>query len=359
MELKGPEEAVVETEVSYNVVVEPHVEAEFQWQLFPEGQAGEREELFAIKKAKGPSFTVVFKAPGTYKLVVSITSPEGSARSERTITVKEASKKPPTQKGMAPPPSQEKGEASVEVPQAPTVFAVGKEFSLMAAGDVTGDGRADLILGRTDSPNVALLAGEGDGHFRNLGSFSVGILPERLLAADLTGNSLADVIAINWSKRMASLLIAVRGRLLPPRPLWLPNGAWDVVVDQLNDNPGLELVWLTHSGPRVWSFSTNGSLIEWAKPPKGLSFVMVAPPPYVWADMDSDGEQELVFYSANPGEIEMMKLGTESPITLAVTPTGHPLDQIDAADVDGDGITDLLGLDSSGNLYVWFLSDKR
>lgn len=229
-------------------------------------------------------------------------------------------------------------------------------FTLIGAGDLDGDGFADLLAASPRSTLVSLFVGQGDGRFEPVGEVGIGVVPERLLVADFNGDALGDIVAVTWADRNAKLLLS-RGQfqLAPPISIGIPYGAWDVQVGQLNDHLGWELVWFTQRGPVVWSFTRQGQVMEWMSPPAGLSFVMLVPSPYVWTDVDADQSLDLVYYSHNPGELYLRwNGGTDLPIGF--TPNQVPLHHLVAADVDGDGVPDILGLGNQGEIYIWRLN---
>ncbi|MFE7135533.1 FG-GAP-like repeat-containing protein [Streptomyces sp. NPDC057638] len=76
----------------------------------------------------------------------------------------------------------------------------------LAAGDVTGDGRADLVAITRDTANLVLYpsTGAGFGDARTLGTSGWGSV-KNLAAGDFTGDGKADVVATNETSGQLSL----------------------------------------------------------------------------------------------------------------------------------------------------------
>lgn len=221
----------------------------------------------------------------------------------------------------------------------------------LGAGDLDGDGRADLVTVEAGGHEILLFRGNGDGTFSRLGTINIGFRPDRILVADFAANGLADVIVISWALRKAVLYVSC-GPFAFERPtgIGLPQGGTEVWADPLNDHPGSELVWVISGQPVVWSFTAKGQVIEWKTPPDRLTAVALPSPPYVWADLNADGMTELVYYKHNPGELVLIRDSLH--IEIGITPGRVSLLQLAAADVDGNSRVELIGLDGTGRVHV-------
>ncbi len=375
VEIHGPSKAKVGQTVVYKAAAKPTESAEvlgFLWEV-------RDEKGKVIVLGEGVDFWFIPDEPGIYSITLRAVGPAQQPLKEAALTLEVTPVKVTEAEDKETSLPSEKREPS-DTSSSPQGNTLGSKtegvvadgfvavnlsippsfsFNLIAAGDINGDGKADLVLGSTNLTTVTLFQGLGNGQFHEVGSLSLGLRPEELVVADLNSNMYADILAVNWSLNRAVLLLANKDfQFSSPRLIWPPNGAWDVFAHQLDETPGSELVWITKEGVIVWSFTIFGSVLEWAHPPRELSFVMMTAPPYVRTDFDNDGALELVFYSNNPGEIECLDT-TNTPIVLAVTPAGMSLLDLAVTDLEGDGIKDLLALSSEDTVYIWKLGEEK
>jgi hypothetical protein len=77
-------------------------------------------------------------------------------------------------------------------------FPVGSAPHAVAAGDVDGDGRADLAVANKDSWEVHVLYGDGGGDFAGLQVVALPIKPTDVSLVDLDGDLDLDLIASTY-----------------------------------------------------------------------------------------------------------------------------------------------------------------
>ncbi len=331
----------------------------------------------------GSDIGVTFGVEGVYQVTASLPTPEGEVLlGSRTIIVQAPNGRPPgtpppspVQHGGAPPPPPAPTPAPEEVqpeeestPQpAPSETTSTRSWGswsnpytlglanpkAIAVGDLDGDGRADLAVVDAGARSIRLFKALSDGEFEPKGQLELSFGPEKVLVAHFAGSGLADVLAVSFTARMALLWTSLAPfKLANPVKLGLPLGATDVWAWPLNEHPAFELVWTTLEGPRVWSLIGDGrSVVEWPTVPEGLA---LAPPSslYAWADLTGHGQPELVFCSLNPGEVFVL-LAPSKPVALGAIPAGVIPAGFAAGDINGDGLVDLMIVDTTGKVHIW------
>jgi hypothetical protein len=74
---------------------------------------------------------------------------------------------------------------------------VGANPSWIAAGDVSGDGKADIALANTGASTVSVLLGNGDGTFQPKTDYGCDNNPSSVAMGDVNGDGLLDVVTAN------------------------------------------------------------------------------------------------------------------------------------------------------------------
>jgi hypothetical protein len=77
----------------------------------------------------------------------------------------------------------------------------------LAAADVNGDGKADLVTAIPGSNSVRVLLGDGTGNFPQADSYTTGGNPVSVAMADLNGDGFPDIITANSADNTVSVLL--------------------------------------------------------------------------------------------------------------------------------------------------------
>ena len=192
-------------------------------------------------------------------------------------------------------------------PANPVTLALGHPASLLAAGDIDGDGRADLVVASEAAATAELLinvsAASGAPLFRSGGLLDLDTVPSSLLLADVSGDGLADLVALQR-------------------------------LDHETDLPMSLTVRVNVSSPRDTEFAPARRF------PTGYLANGVAA-----SDFDGDGRTDLAVSNAGSGTVTVLRNASVLTLNFSVDQTlaaRRGVTGLVAGDVDGDGRPDLV-----------------
>src|SRR6202140_627573 len=186
-------------------------------------------------------------------------------------------------------------------------FKVGGDPFAVAVGDFNGAGRQDLAVANSDSQNVSILLGNGDGSFGAAVNFPVGQNPVSIAVGDFNADGKQDLVVTC-------------------------SGSGDVWV-LLGDGTG--------------SFSPAAKLAAGSRPRS----VAVG-------DFNGDGKQDLAVANILSNDVSVLLGDGAGGFSLSVTlPVGQNPTSVAVADLDGDGKQDLIVANASSNSVSVFLGN--
>jgi hypothetical protein len=244
----------------------------------------------------------------------------------------------------------------------------------LAAGDLNGDGRDDLVVAAAGSDRVFVYLQHADGTFGLTPDYqgTVGIAPSAITLADVDGDGRLDIVVTNQFSGDVSVLrndpaapFAVEQRFRAGAGLYgmeqvngqlavdTFEGAAGVATGRFDEEHGTSLV-ITNSGANTVSLlpgTGDGGFLNAAL---SRTFGTGTGPTAVAAgDFNGDGHLDLAVLDRDSGTISVF-LGdghghftADGTLSAGNAPTG-----LAVADVNGDGIADLLVGNEFGDLLV-------
>jgi hypothetical protein len=187
-------------------------------------------------------------------------------------------------------------------------YGTGSEPYAVAVGDFNGDGKLDLVVPNVSATTVSILLGNGDGTFQSQSPYQAGYGPIAVGVADFNGDGKLDLAVVN-------------------------NG------NDSNGHPGTVTILL---GNGDGSFTT-GKTFNTGKGPDSVAI----------GDFNGDGKLDLALsdYNIARGNSIAVLLGKgDGTFRKYVSyPTGSAPEYVATADLNGDGILDLVTANELGN----------
>jgi hypothetical protein len=232
---------------------------------------------------------------------------------------------------------------------APVVLQIGDQaFPQLTAGDFNGDGRPDLVVVNQNVGGIGMLLNNGDGTFSD--PAQVAITPQTTpLVADVNGDGTLDVLVINSAGDI------LYRQAVPGRP-----GSFDPPITVNPGFPSRDIAWVpnTDQGPVLASVDARDnaiSLYAW----RSGSFVRLGslatgrlPAQIIAADLNGDGLTDLVVRNAADGTLSVyfgahfVRGDFIGPLDLRfVAPSFLPPLTLSA----GIGVSDVQAVDTTGS----------
>jgi hypothetical protein len=162
------------------------------------------------------------------------------------------------------------------------VYLVGQGTSSLAAADMNGDGKVDLICANAGDNNVMVLTNDGRGNFTIACTNCAGPSPGALVVADVNGDGKPDVISANSGPN--NTLTVLLNSPLPPSlafqvaPTNTLNFSWSAAWPgfELQQNSDLATTnWINVSGSTGTVAGVNQLVLP---PPAGNNFYRLVHP---------------------------------------------------------------------------------
>ena len=182
------------------------------------------------------------------------------------------------------------------LPGVPSPLVGSAPFSV-AAGDLNGDGRTDLVTANSGTNDVSVLFGQGNGTFAPAVSYAAGTNPVSIAIADLNGDGRLDLAVTNSvSNDVSVLLNQGNGTFAPAVNHGAGANPHSIAVADLDGDGKLDLVVVNQSNSTVGALFNQGNGTFSA--PVAYS-VGSTPQSVSAADLNGDGKPNLAITNIN------------------------------------------------------------
>lgn len=249
---------------------------------------------------------------------------------------------------------------------APT-FAAGAGPSRVSVVDLNGDGRPDMASVNSIDGDVSVFvnasAPGATTAFSAQQRFGVGGFAAALAAADINGDGRADLVVAKGGSGAVAVLLnttvagAAAASFAAAQSYSLPDMAVSVAVGDLNGDGKPDLAFgapQTGSVIVLLNATPTGTTSVTYRPP-GLFAAGAGAGPVAIADVDGDGRRDLVVGNAGTTTLSVLFNTTAPGATLPVFATQQAIDVgnkpefVAAGDLNGDGRPDLAVASAVGN----------
>jgi hypothetical protein len=213
----------------------------------------------------------------------------------------------------------------------------------VAVGDFNGDGIMDIAVSNAGCATVTVLLGNGDGTFTQSGVFNTasgaGDPPYSVAVGDFNGDGKLDLVTAGDQSDKISILIGNGdGTFQPHVDYPTSSTAWKVVTGDFNRDGHLDVAVAGADGDYVLLGNGDGTFL----PAVLYPFSPGASSPYMLtADVNGDGILDFVVPD-NAGTVAVMLGNGDGTFKAPVTyPTGGYSVAVAAADFRGTGVLDL------------------
>lgn len=226
-------------------------------------------------------------------------------------------------------------------------------LGFVAVGDFNGDGKLDIAASDSFNGAVRIFTGTGSGTFVEGPSYSTsGSFPEGIVAADFNQDGALDLAVINEdSDSITPLLNDGSGGFMPQTPVTTNSWGYELATADLNGDGSPDLVLAEPEadqfGVFLWDQTNNDFDIA-----ETDVVTTISPVGITLADVSADGFADIV--ATDDYENILVATGNGDGTFNAAVTLPSSLDLLDpvfynpdpwgiqVADVDGDGVADLV-----------------
>ena len=234
-----------------------------------------------------------------------------------------------------------------------------KGTNSVALGDLNGDGKLDVVAAHgafdDDPPElqrlrlVSVLYGRGDGRLGPSHEYEIGKPGDirgafSIAMGDLTGDGKPDVVTGNLDAKTVSVLVtSAQGTLEAPVNYALGREPWDVAVDDLNGDGKLDIATGNPNTVSILLNAGDGTFGATHEYPAGRGSWA-----FIVGDLSGDGRPDIATADRRRSTTTVLVNRGDGSFGAPIAyRTGAGPDTVAIGDVNGDGKTDVVSANGS------------
>lgn len=244
--------------------------------------------------------------------------------------------------------------------------STGRSPSDIATGDLNGDGRLDLAVTNTNDNTITILLGKGDGTFTSATTVVTSMAPVGIVAADFDGDGNLD-LASTYSYYSSGCVSVFHGNgdgsfvSTPGLAPYEPTSCYVAAAADVNQDGHIDLVVADYDNYRVYAYMGTGDGTFPITKTSAQSDNHYSPVGLTVGDFNGDGIIDYAAVSIMAGAISLGTGNGDGTFTLKNDSAlaGNPNSFIAAADLTGDGTSDIVSETGTGALGTFLSSASQ
>jgi hypothetical protein len=210
----------------------------------------------------------------------------------------------------------------------------------VAAGDLNGDNKLDLVVGNYCANSISVLLGNGDGTFQASANYAVLYAPQSVAIGDFNGDGRPDLAAnsTNGPSFISILLNRGDGTFLSRQDFSLGGGGGQLIaVGDFNGDGKLDLASPAAGGVAILLGNGDGTFQPFTIVSSGRVALAVAA-----SDVNHDGRTDLLVANTDPTIVVVLGSGDGTFTSLPLIGLSGFPQAVAVADFNGDNNADLV-----------------